>query len=46
MKIYKSEIKEFFFTRSLLTLYALANFTGSQVEKNAVERFEILREIN
>jgi LmbE family N-acetylglucosaminyl deacetylase len=46
MKIYKSEIKNFPFPRSIKTIDALAKLRGSQIGKNAAESFEILREIN
>jgi LmbE family N-acetylglucosaminyl deacetylase len=46
MKVYKSEIKNFPFPRSVKTIDALARLRGSQIGKNAAESFEILREIN
>lgn len=46
MKVYKSEIKNFPFPRSVKTIDALARLRGSQIGKNAAESFEVLREIN
>lgn len=46
MKIYKSEIKNFPFPRSIEAIDALAKLRGSQIGKKAAESFEILREIN
>ena len=46
MKIYKSEIKNFPFPRSIKAIDALAKLRGSQIGKNAAESFEVLREIN
>lgn len=46
IKIYKSEIKNFPFPRSIKAIDALARLRGSQIGKKAAECFEILREIN
>ena len=46
MKIYKSELKEFPFPRSLKTIDSLAKIRGSEIGTKAAEAFEILKKIN
>ena len=45
MKIYKSELKNFPFPRSIKSIDALAKYRGSQIGKKAAESFELLKNI-
>ena len=45
MKIYKSELKNFPFPRSIESIDALAKYRGSQIGKKAAESFELLKNI-
>ena len=45
MKIYKIELKNFPFPRSIESIDALAKYRGSQIGKKAAESFELLKNI-